>query len=67
MDQIPPFLAQVADHRLEARFITEVLNSRIHGPVANAEEMIAAGVSRFENLDEPVLQCELRIILYSPF
>ncbi|KAJ7879413.1 hypothetical protein B0H13DRAFT_1892222 [Mycena leptocephala] len=56
MDQIPPFLAQVADHRLEARFITEVLNSRIHGPVANAEEMIAAGVSHFENLDEPVLQ-----------
>lgn len=61
MDQLPEFLPQLRDHRLEVLYISEVFQSILLNPVPEAEALIEQAKSHFNSLNDPVLECEFRI------
>jgi hypothetical protein len=58
MDSIKPILPHSCNHQLEIHFFTEVLKSPGHYPSHMLEKMIAQGVSHFQCLSDPLLECE---------
>jgi hypothetical protein len=58
MDSIPSIFLQHHDSQLEAYFLTEVLFSHLHKPIASPEALIARLMSHFQHFNDPVLECE---------
>jgi hypothetical protein len=52
MDQIPNSLPQPAEHRVEAYFITELINSWRHYPLLNPETLMAQALEHLNHIDD---------------
>lgn len=63
MDRLPTVFPRPCDHKLEAQFITEMFDSSIYSPIADAEALIDQAVSHFAKFNDPLLECEF----FSPF
>jgi hypothetical protein len=63
VDQIPRFLPQPVNHKLEAYFLTEVLNGWLHRAVSNATQLLDQTLEHFEHFHDPDMKCELILIL----
>lgn len=59
MDQIPLVFPQPCNHRLETKFITEVLDSAAYHSIVDPELLVAQAISQFNHFNDPVLECEL--------
>jgi hypothetical protein len=57
--EIPEILPKPCNHRLEAYFITEHLNSWIYFPISDLEVLVSKGLEHFEHFDDPDLKCML--------
>jgi hypothetical protein len=58
MEQIPPILSQLGDHRLDVRFIAEFLESERRNVRLSPELLISQGISHCNHFDDPLLECE---------
>ncbi|KAJ7927027.1 hypothetical protein B0H13DRAFT_1861789 [Mycena leptocephala] len=58
MEQIPAVLSQLGNHRLELKFITDVLGSDWMDPKFSPELLIAQGISHCKQFDDPKLEGE---------
>ncbi|KAJ7512271.1 hypothetical protein B0H11DRAFT_2346256 [Mycena galericulata] len=57
MDQIPNVLPQPCNHRLEAKYIIEVLASQLYQSVPDPEMLISQAISHFPYFNDPILEC----------
>ncbi|KAJ7473299.1 hypothetical protein FB451DRAFT_1174950 [Mycena latifolia] len=55
MDQIPAMLPKPCDHRLEAKFITEVFLTANRCPIPNPDLLIQEGLNHLANLNDDLL------------
>jgi hypothetical protein len=58
MDEIPAAFPEPCDHRLEARFITEMFGSLMHYPLSDPELLASQALSHFKHFNDPALKCE---------
>ncbi|KAJ7493580.1 hypothetical protein FB451DRAFT_1164474 [Mycena latifolia] len=56
MDTVPRLLPQLDDHRLEAKFMMETFQSVNHHPISELDLLVTQIISRFHNLNDPVLE-----------
>ncbi|KAJ7902459.1 hypothetical protein B0H13DRAFT_2513217 [Mycena leptocephala] len=59
IDQIHSVLPHPCDHRLEAYFITELLNSWYCHSISNPEALVSKALDHFKHFDDPDLKCRL--------
>ncbi|KAJ7137053.1 hypothetical protein C8R44DRAFT_948811 [Mycena epipterygia] len=56
MECIPTLFSQPCDHRMEARFITEVLNSWNSHPIVNPQSLVHEAMAHFKHFYDPLLE-----------
>ncbi|KAF7362623.1 hypothetical protein MVEN_00611300 [Mycena venus] len=58
MDEIPAAFPEPCDHRLEARFITEMFGSLMYYPLSDPELLTSQALSHFKHFNDPALKSE---------
>ncbi|KAJ7488019.1 hypothetical protein FB451DRAFT_1226210, partial [Mycena latifolia] len=61
MDEIPASFPRPCNHRLEAKFITEVFASRLYHPISNPELLTSQAISHFMDIRDPVLESQFYV------
>ncbi|KAJ7103811.1 hypothetical protein C8R44DRAFT_858900 [Mycena epipterygia] len=61
MNAIPAVFPNHCDHRVEVKYLTEILNSGIHSPISDPESLLQQGRSHFLHFHDAVLEAEFYI------
>jgi hypothetical protein len=59
LDHVPELLPQLADHKLEVKYIVQLLNGWGAKSIPNAKQLIEKGLEHLNHFQDPDLQCEL--------